>query len=173
MSEPAAKREKKSGRFLPALCHILGILLMTAVILTALPLSVPRLFGYETYSIVSPSMEPAYPVGTLIYTKQLPPEEVQTGDVIAFLSGGSVITHRVVRNRIVEGDFITKGDANADNDPDPISYGALVGKVRFQIPLLGSILYIYSTLVGKIYLLLLALCGFLFTALARRLRSRL
>ena len=175
MSDPSvtkSKTRKSSGKFLPALCNTLGILLILAVILVALPLTVPRLFHYDIYNIVSPSMEPELPVGSIVYTKYLPPEEVRTGDIIAFLSNGSVVTHRIVRNRIVEGDYITKGDANSDNDPDPVSYGALIGTVRFHLPYLGALLSILTTLAGKIYLFLLALSGYLFTVLARRLRLR-
>ena len=172
MKPDTKSNDKKSGRWLPALCRTLGILILLAVILTALPLSLPRLFGCEIYTVVSPSMEPALKEGTLIYTRQVPPEEIQAGDVIAFLSNGSVVTHRVVRNRSVEGDFITKGDANAENDPDPVSYGALIGKLSFQIPLLGRLLSVYSGLVGKIYIFLLAMSGFMLTVLADRLKNR-
>ena len=166
------KQRKKSGKWLPALCHSLGILLLLAVILTAIPLSLPRLFGLEIYSVISPSMAPALPEGSLIYTRQLPPEEVQAGDVIAFLSDGTVVTHRVVRNRTVEGDFLTKGDANDENDPEPASYGALIGKLVFQLPWIGSLLAVYSSLTGKVYIFMLAMSGFLLTVLARRMRER-
>ena len=171
MRHEKKKDGKKSGKWLPALCQTLGIVLLVAVILTSLPLSVPCLFGYEIYSVISPSMEPVLPEGTLIYVKQLPPEDVKAGDIIAFLSNGSVVAHRVVRNRSVEGDFITKGDANAENDPSPVSYGALIGRLCFRIPLLGRLLSVYSSLIGKVYLFLLAMSGFLFTVLAGRLKA--
>jgi len=172
MKNNSDRFHKKSGRVLPALCQTLGILLLVGVILTAIPLSLPRLLGYEIYNVISPSMEPVMPEGTLIYTKQLPPEEVKENDIIAFLSQGSVVTHRVVRNRFVEGDFITKGDANEANDPEPVSYGALIGRKEFQIPILGNLLSAYSSLMGKIYIALLALSGYLLTILAGRLRQR-
>ena len=66
MKPDTKSNRKKSGKWLPALCRTLGILILLAVILTALPLSLPRLFGYEIYTVVSPSMEPALKEGTLI-----------------------------------------------------------------------------------------------------------
>ena len=172
MKSKSEQTNRKGGKFLPALLQTLGILMLVVVIVTAIPLSLPRLFGYEIYNVISPSMEPLLPMGTLIYTKQLVPETVQEGDVIAFLSNGSVVTHRVVKNRFVEGDFLTKGDANDENDPSPISYGALIGRMEFHIPLLGNMLSVYSSFTGKIYILLLALSGYLCTVLAGRLRDR-
>ena len=40
------------------ICSLAGILLMAAVILVFLPLTVPRLFGYQIYGILTDSMEP-------------------------------------------------------------------------------------------------------------------
>lgn len=45
------------------ICSLAGILLMAAVILVFLPLTVPRLFGYQIYGILTDSMEPNYPAG--------------------------------------------------------------------------------------------------------------
>ena len=65
--------EKRGGKFIPALCSILGTLILLAVILGALPLALPRLFGYEAYSVVSGSMEPALPVGSVVYVEPADP----------------------------------------------------------------------------------------------------
>jgi signal peptidase len=48
--------------------------------------------------------------------------------VIAFYKGRAVVTHRVVENRKVSGEFITKGDANAEKDMEPVPYSALIGR---------------------------------------------
>ena len=44
-------------------------------------------------------------------------QEVNTGDIIAFEGGDSVIMHRVQENKVVEGSFVTRGDANDSEDP--------------------------------------------------------
>ena len=52
----------KGGKIAPALCNILGILILASVILTCVPIVVPRMIGYDVYNIISGSMEPSIPV---------------------------------------------------------------------------------------------------------------
>jgi len=49
--------------------------LLAALVLICLPLTVPRLFGYHIYTVVSGSMEPAIPTGSLVYIREAAPEE--------------------------------------------------------------------------------------------------
>ena len=130
----------RGGKIIPAFCNIVGILILLSVIVTFIPVTVPRLMGYQIYNIVSGSMEPAIPVGSLVYAELVQPAEVQEGEIIVFYSGGSAVTHRVVQNRLVEGEFVTKGDANQVCDSVPLSLDAIEGKVRFHIPSIGYLL---------------------------------
>ncbi|MBT9770513.1 hypothetical protein GPK74_11240 [Coprococcus catus] len=69
--------------------------------------------------IVAAYLPITVPTGSLVYVKYIQPEEIQTEDVIAFYgtdADGSIVTHRVVSNSAAMGNFITKGDANSDND---------------------------------------------------------
>lgn len=163
---------RRSGAFLPALCNVLGTLILLAVIVSALPLAVPQWMGYSCYSVISGSMEPTIPVGSVIYVEPIEAIDVRSGDVIAFESGGSVVTHRVVENRYVEGKFITKGDANLREDFESTPYQALIGRVKRSIPYLGRFLTLYASPVGKAYALCFAACGLMFNLLAGRLRAR-
>ncbi len=169
---PEQRPEKKrGGKFLPALCNVLGTLILAAVILTFLPITAPRLLGYEVYNVVSGSMEPEIPVGSVVYVKPVEPAEIQPEDVIAFQQDESVITHRVVRNRQVEGDFITKGDANEKEDLEPVPYMALIGRVALHLPVLGNLMAVYTSFLGKLYVLIFAACGAMLNMLASRLRE--
>lgn len=146
---------------------VLGALLIAAVILICLPLTVPRLMGYDVYTITSGSMEPAIPTGSLVYAKEAETEQIVPGDVIVFLGGqggGTVITHRVVENQKGDRTFITKGDANEANDVLPIPYENLLGLVDRSVPMLGYFLPAVSTMQGK-----LSLLGVLAGAVALRL----
>lgn len=163
---------RRPGGMLPAFCNIAGILILAGVILSCLPLTIPRLLGYEVYHVVSGSMEPAIPVGSAVYVAAVAPEEIQDGDVIAFLSNDSVITHRVVRNRLVEGEFVTRGDANDAEDMHPIEYEDLIGRVEYHIPFIGKLMVLYTGTVGKIYVICFAACGAMLNMLAGRLRDR-
>lgn len=162
----------RGGRGLAAFCRVLGILILLLIILSVLPATVPRYLGYEIYHVVSGSMEPEIPVGSIVYVEEVPAEEVENGDVIAFWSRDSVITHRVVRNRQVEGEFVTKGDANAAEDMNPVPYGELIGRVKYHFPVIGKIMVLYTSTIGKVYLIGLALCGLLLNILAGRIKAR-
>ena len=166
------RKQKSSGGLAPALCNVFGVLILLSVILLCIPVTVPRWMGYEIYNVVSGSMEPEIPVGSAIYVHAEAPEQIAEGDIIAFQSGDSVIAHRVVRNQTVEGSFTTKGDANADQDMNPVSYDELIGRVTFHIPMLGEFMTILTGTVGKIYLLIFAACGAMLNVLAARMRQR-
>ena len=116
--------------------------LLLAVMAVALPFSVPKLFGYQIYNVLTQSMEPAMPVGSAIYVKRCDPQALRQGEIITFRlseATGLVQTHRVVENDTQAKQLITKGDANALPDVDPVSYERVVGKVVVCIPVLGTV----------------------------------
>ena len=164
--------KNKGGKVFPALCSVLGTLILLGVIAAFLPLTVPRLMGYEIYEVVSGSMEPEIPVGSILYVEETPPEEIEAGDVIAFMRNDTVVSHRVEENRYVEGEFITKGDANSEEDTVPVPYDSLVGKSVYHLPVLGTLMTMLAGDVGKLYALAFAACGVMFHMLAAILRSR-
>jgi signal peptidase I len=159
-------------RLAAAFCNAAGILILISVIATCLPVTVPKLLGYEIYHVVSGSMEPEIPVGSVIYVEAAPPESISEGEIIAFDRGDSVVVHRVADNQIVEGEFITKGDANEKADVNSVPYASVIGRVKAHYPLLGKMLVLYTSNVGKIYAICFAVCGAMFNILASRLRER-
>ena len=164
--------EKRGGKFFPALCSTLGTLMLTAVILSALPLALPRLLGYNAYSVVSGSMEPALPVGSVVYVESAGVSQIRAGDIIAFDDEGTVVTHRVIESRPQEGAFITKGDANPSLDIKPTPYWKLIGRVKLCVPLLGRVLSLYAVPEGKLALGTFALSGLLLRVLGSTLYAR-
>lgn len=184
--------EYRGGKILPALCSVFGTLILVGVILVCIPITVPKLMGYEIYNIVSGSMEPEIAVGSAVYVEAVEPVNVQEGDIIAFrrgaiaeegqdflISGGDeiaegsvVVTHRVVRNQIVEGWFETKGDANAAADMDKVSYDDLIGRVAYHIPVLGMVSALLTGTVGKMYMICFAACGAMLNMIAGRIREK-
>lgn len=116
-------------------------LVVLAVIFAAM-LAGARLIGLQVYSVISGSMEPSYPVGSLIYVQEVEPEEVQVGDVITFvLSNETPATHRVIRIDDENQQFFTKGDANDSEDMAPVHFKNLLGKPICTVPYLGYIAY--------------------------------
>lgn len=139
-------------KLLPAVCSALSAVILFVVAAVCVPMTAPRLFGYDVYTVISGSMEPAIPVGSAIFIERAEPEEITAGDVIVFYRGEAVITHRVTENYTVTGEFITKGDANQKEDLTPAAYERLVGRVALSIPAIGYILAACSNATGKIYL---------------------
>ena len=181
--EPKKKNHKRKltpfGRFL----DILGTLIMLVALLACLGLTVPRFAGVQSYVVVSGSMEPAIPVGSLVYAKPVEPQTLQTGDVIVFFStgvtsasegtgqGGAIpVTHRVVENHTDKGEVITKGDANESTDIYPAAYINIVGKVFAHIPKLGYLASPLASLQGKIAMVMIILAGFLLTEAGNRMK---
>lgn len=120
-------------------------LVLALVILSLLVLLVVPLYFQERAAVVlSSSMEPALPRGSLAFTMAIEPKEVKIGDIIAFSpEEGSEITtsHRVIEITTTDGQlsFRTKGDANEDADLWPVSADYIRGKVVFHIPYMGRI----------------------------------
>lgn len=166
------EKQHKGGKFIPALCNLLGILILLAIVASCLLIVVPQHSGYQVYHIISGSMTPEIPIGSIVYVEPTAPEDIQTDDIIAFQSGDSVITHRVVTNHLVEGEFTTKGDANPVEDEKRVNYQELIGKVVRHYPYMGELLVVYSSNVGKFYIVLFAACGAMLNVLASRLRAR-
>ena len=115
---------------------LVGIVLLLAIFLVAF-----RLLGFEIYTVMSGSMEPAYHVGSLIYVKPINTDELKEGDVITFLADkdNTIVTHRIIEvtNENNATHFRTKGDANDVPDAKSVHYKNVLGKPEFTIPLLG------------------------------------
>lgn len=103
-----------------------------------------RLVGLTPLAVLSGSMEPEYPVGSLIYVQDAAPESVLVGDAITFsLDSGTLVTHEVWDIDPESQQFYTQGIANHDadgnilHDASPVPFARLVGKPVFCIPFLG------------------------------------
>ena len=167
--------KKKPGLliYVPAFCSLIGTLMLLVVIAAALPLTVPNFMGYDVYNVVSGSMEPTIPIGSIIYVKDTDPADIKSGDIIAFKSGDSVIMHRVKENKVVEGTFVTKGDANEAEDMNKVPYDDLIGIVVRHIPILGQLLILFGSTFGRICMVCFAACGALLNILGGRFRDEL
>ena len=114
-------------------------LLVAAVVVMAVLLAGVRFVGLTPYAVLSGSMEPVYPVGSLIYVRSVDPEDVEVGDPITFVLNEELVvaTHRVIEIDEENQHFYTKGDANDAPDGAPVHFNNLVGKPVFCIPKLG------------------------------------
>ena len=121
--------------------NIVSTVLVVLIVLCAVFLMGSRLMGYECYNVISPSMEPEYMVGDLIYVKDVDPTTIKEGDVITFIVNEDLVvgTHRVVRVDLENKRFYTKGDANDIEDQAPVHINNVIGVPQFSIPKLGYV----------------------------------
>lgn len=146
------EKKRKKNRIGKVLSTAGTGLILIVIALSSL-LVLPGIFGFHMYHVLSGSMEPEMPVGSLIYVKEGAPEDVREGDIIAFygsLDDSGIITHRAVKNNVVSGTFQTKGDANAKADPMPVPYDNYIGSVVWTIPHIGKVLTCLTSVYGKI-----------------------
>ena len=124
----------------------LSTVVMVLVVLLALTLVGGRLFGMQTYAVLSGSMEPAYPTGALLYVRKVAPADIQPGQVITFLlDEHTVATHRVVEV-IPDPEeagiyrYRTKGDANEAADAGLVHCKNVLGTPVACVPYLGYVI---------------------------------
>lgn len=129
---------KKVTTIIPKI--MFGIFYMAIAIAIGITL-VPFVAGYRPVVVVSGSMEPMYPVGSMVYYKASTFEDISEGDVITFrLGGGALVTHRVIKKDDTNREFVTKGDNNQTEDVQSIAYQAVVGKTgTIAIPYVGFV----------------------------------
>ncbi|MBE7325787.1 signal peptidase I [Nocardioides sp. Y6] len=104
---------------------------------------IPRIAGATPYTILTSSMEPNYPPGTLVVVKPTPVEEIGVGTVITYqLESGrrATVTHRVTSvGYRADGErvFTTRGDANDSDDAEPVIPVQIRGTLWYAVPKLG------------------------------------
>lgn len=166
-------------RIISVLKAISSFLLAMAVVL-AFFISGIRVFGFQVFGVLSGSMEPTYPTGSLIYVKPAEQNELRVNDIITFsLSPNVIATHRIVELVPDEANpsvvrYRTKGDANSVVDTDLVSYGSVIGKASFCVPLLGHFANYIQKPPGLYVALVVSvlLIGFVFLTDTLELQSR-
>ena len=138
---PEAARER-------GLLYYIGLgasaaLLLAVVALALVLIVVPKMAGATPLTVLTASMEPLYPPGTLIYVLPVKSADVRLGDVVTYqIESGkpAVISHRVIAiNSPPNGKrtFIFKGDNNSQPDQLPVIPAQIRGRLWYSVPLLG------------------------------------
>lgn len=110
-----------------------------AVILIVLPL----ITGATPLTVLTSSMRPTLPPGTLVVVSPTAPADLRIGDVITFQirSGDpTLVTHRIIgidTSSSGERSFRTQGDNNPSPDPDAILAEQVNGRLWYSVPLIG------------------------------------
>jgi signal peptidase len=138
----------------------------------------PRFFGYRTLTVLTGSMRPVMPVGSVVIATQEPIAKLQVGDVLVYqapLADHRVVSHRVVSIKAMGGNAYvvqTKGDANKGPDPWLARLDSpSVWHVRAVVPVLGGLIRLLrgkQLHVALIYLVPLLLAAIWMSEIWRR-----
>lgn len=126
----------------------LVIIALSALLVTTV--LVPKVFGAQPFTILTGSMRPELPPGTLVMVRPQDADTIKVGDVVTYqLKSGEpeVVTHRVVAlGRDDKGGVLlqTKGDANPVADPLWVMPVQLKGTVWYHVPHAGRIGFLAS-----------------------------
>lgn len=160
------------------LCVVFGLLLacnLTIIIKGSInPERPPEVLGVTPLAVLSGSMsgdaEDHIEVGDLIFVGSVDTKDLEKGDVIAFMEGNVVVTHRIVGIKETAGGrtFTTKGDANNTIDQMPVFEEEVVGIYKGRIPKVGDFAIFLQTPVGMIMFVGVPLLAFIIYDIIRR-----
>jgi len=132
-------RRRTGGDVVTVLLAVIGVLALVAT-----------LAGVRLVPVLTGSMAPAVPAGSLTLTTRLAVSDVRPGQVVAFRpppgytqDDDRLVLHRIVTTTSTPGGVqtVTRGDANTGRDPWTLSLGPDddLGRERVSVPHLGRI----------------------------------
>jgi signal peptidase I len=141
----SSKAEAPGSR---GLWHYVGVglsagLLAFVLMVALLVIVVPAATGSTPMTVLTRSMEPTYPPGTLVIVKPIDSHDIRIGDPITYqLESGeqAVVTHRVIAiTKSTDGSttYTTQGDNNGAPDAAAVIPEQVKGKVWYSVPWIG------------------------------------
>lgn len=144
------------------------------------------LFGYKAFIVLSDSMSATdFDAGDLALVKDVDPETLKAGDIIAYQSTnkenyGETVTHKI-RKLTTDADgnpgFITYGTTTDTDDENIVTYPFVLGKYQGHIPNVGNFFQFMKTTPGYIvciflpFLILIIMQGYNSIKLFRRYKQ--
>lgn len=141
-AEPA-ETTRERGLFHFLINAIVISVLTVLLAIAAAAIVVPAVTGSTALTVMTSSMEPTLPPGTMVVVRPTAPEDIREGMVLTYqLRSGepALVTHRVV-DRVQQADgtylWTTQGDNNPAPDVDAVREVQVRGTVWYAIPYLG------------------------------------
>jgi len=143
------------------LLAVLGLIAFAIAVLTV----IPRATHSTALTVLTGSMTPGIPVGSVVVDRPVDPGTLHVGDVATYQKEpgkAEYITHRIVKIDATKTPtlFTFKGDANRGPDVTPVPASAIRGKVWFHVPYLGAIRDALHTKGGLAGVAMLVLFGY-------------
>lgn len=138
-----ARNDDSVWRFLANVLSwsLLAVILAIGVVTVV----VPKMAGAMPLTVLTSSMKPGLPPGTLLVVKPVATDDIEVGDVITYqIRSGvpGVISHRVTGITLgPDGgrSFVLKGDNNTAADAAPVIGAQVQGRLWYSVPYLGYV----------------------------------
>ena len=136
---PSARR---MGRWTARLLAFVFLGLVLAAV--AVVVVIPRATHGQAMTVLTGSMTPGIPVGSVVVVRPVDPGTLEVGDVATYQKEKDqavFVTHRIIEidSSTRPTTYVFKGDANRGPDLEPIVPDRIIGKVWFHVPYLGTI----------------------------------
>ena len=130
----ALKNAKRSSRIISIILTMLVLVIMVGTVMV-----VSNQFRYGAYVIATESMTGELNKGDVALCERYEDQTIQAGQIIAFEKNNSVIIHRVVDIKIINGitRYYTQGDANEEPDAGFVTEADIVGMINYKLSYFG------------------------------------
>jgi signal peptidase len=133
-------------------------LAVAAIVALAVALTlVPAVAGGHTLTVLSGSMVPRLPVGSVVVDRPVDPSSLQVGEIVTYHTKNddpafpdALVTHRIVDVKATQDGpvFTTKGDANNVADKQPVQASQIRGELWYDVPYIGTARNFLATKAG-------------------------
>ena len=138
------KSQKKPHRYkarivsgFTTLLLLVSVVVCLFVVVQSMSEGYVRVGGYSLFRVVTGSMEPTIPIGSVLIARETPIGELETDDIVCFRSTnpgseGMIVTHRVIGVYDTPDGvrcLRTRGDNNPSMDPNPVTDDNVIGRI--------------------------------------------
>lgn len=169
------------------LALVISVIICVSVVTQVMTNGYAQIGGISLFRIVTGSMEPEIPVGSIIVCQETDIEQIQVNDIVCFRSLSSIIKGETVTHRVIditqnsEGELllVTRGDANLSADTEYVTRSNLIGKVNYyskETNIMASFVNILTDRIGFLILILmptLLIAGFILRSCMMNIRQEL
>lgn len=159
LEKTAQNRLQKKIGLLVTVLLVLAVVLCLYTTIQVLSKGYVNFGGFMMFRVVTGSMEPTIPVGSLLVSQRVDIESIRVDDIICFRTQASEIWGKIVTHRVVDlwktdtGALLleTKGDANLVADGYFVDKMNFVGKVIWYTgdgSMLAGILSLFTSKIG-------------------------
>ncbi len=159
LEESKQNRLQKKIGLLVTVLLVLAVVLCLYTVIQVLSNGYVNFGGFMMFRVVTGSMEPTIPVGSLLISRQVDIETIRVDDIICFRTQASEIWGKIVTHRVADlwkteaGTLLleTKGDANLVADGYLVDRMNFVGKVIWHTgdgSMLANVLSLFTSKIG-------------------------